>query len=97
MKLSTKIAASMGSLAVLMAVLGVYLIMQLGRVNDVSSEMADRLIPIVTAADEMNNAATEYRLAEALHLYSTEPAQMKEYEKKARKMGGSHRRGRQKT
>ena len=61
MKLSTKIAASMGALAVLMAVLGVYLIMQLGRVNDVSSEMADRLIPIVTAADEMNNAATEYR------------------------------------
>ena len=85
MKLSTKIAASMGALAVLMAVLGVYLIMQLGRVNDVSSEMADRLIPIVTAADEMNNAATEYRLAEALHLYSTEPAQMKEYEKRQEK------------
>ncbi|AMD89883.1 methyl-accepting chemotaxis protein [Desulfovibrio fairfieldensis] len=82
MKLSTKIAASMGCVAVLMGILGVYLIMQMAKVNDVNNEMADRLIPIVKAADEMNNAATEYRLAEVLHLYSTEPAQMREYEER---------------
>ena len=82
MKLSTKIAASMGCLAVLMAVLSVYLIIQMAKVNDVSSEMADRLIPIVMTADEINNAATEYRLAEVLHLYSTEPAQMRRYEER---------------
>ena len=80
MKLSTKIAASMGSLAVLMGVLGVYLIMQMAKVNDVSSLMADRLIPSLANADAMNNAASEYRMAEILHIYNTDAANMREYE-----------------
>ena len=80
MKLSTKIAASMGSLAVLMGVLGVYLIMQMASVNDVSSLMAARLIPSLANADAMNNAASEYRMAEILHIYTTDAAQMREYE-----------------
>ena len=80
MKLSTKIAASMGSLAMLMGVLGVYLIMQMAKVNDVSSLMAARLIPSLANADAMNNAASEYRMAEILHIYTTDAAQMREYE-----------------
>ena len=80
MKLSTKIAASMGSLAVLMGVLGVYLIVQMASVNDVSSLMANRLIPSLANADAMNNAASEYRLAEILLIYNTDAAKMREYE-----------------
>ena len=78
MKLSTKIAASMGSLAVLMGVLGVYLIVQMASVNDVSSLMANRLIPSLANADAMNNAASEYRLAEILLIYNTDAAKMRE-------------------
>ena len=80
MKLSTKIAMSMGFLAVLMGVLGVYLIVQMAKINDVSTLMADRLIPSLANADAMNNAASEYRMAEILHIYSTDAAQMREYE-----------------
>ena len=88
MKLSTKIAASMGSLAVLMGVLGVYLIMQMAKVNDVSSLMAARLIPSLANADAMNNAASEYRMAEILHIYSTDAANMREYETRQGKWEG---------
>ncbi|EQN50808.1 hypothetical protein HMPREF0326_05669 [Desulfovibrio sp. 3_1_syn3] len=88
MKLSTKIAASMGSLAVLMGVLGVYLIMQMASVNDVSSLMAARLIPSLANADAMNNAASEYRMAEILHIYTTDAAQMREYETRQGKWEG---------
>ena len=88
MKLSTKIAASMGSLAVLMGVLGVYLIMQMAQVNDVSSLMAARLIPSLANADVMNNAASEYRMAEILHIYNTDAAKMREYETRQEKWAG---------
>ena len=88
MKLSTKIAASMGSLAVLMGVLGVYLIMQMAQVNDVSSLMAARLIPSLANADAMNNAASEYRMAEILHIYNTDAAKMREYESRQGKWAG---------
>ena len=80
MKLSTKIAASMGSLAVLMGVLGVYLIMQMANTNSVSTLMAERLIPSLANANAMNNAASEYRLAEILLIYNTDVDKMREYE-----------------
>ena len=80
-----KIAASMGCLAVLMAVLSAYLLTQTSNIMGVTSLITRGVIPAVTAADELNKAATEYRLAEALHLYSTEPAQMREYEKQQEK------------
>ena len=88
MKLSTKIAASMGSLAVLMGVLGVYLIMQMAQVNDVSKLMAARLIPCLENAGSMNNAASEYRMAEILHIYNTDAANMREYETRQGKWAG---------
>ena len=81
MKLSVKIAVSMGSLAVLMAGMGVYLMMQMADVNDVSNIMADRRIPLITTLGEVNNAASEYRRAEVLHIYATSPDVMEGYEK----------------
>ena len=85
MKLSVKIAVSMGALAALMAVLGIYLIMQMSKVNDVATEMSQRQMPLVEQVGVINNAASEYRLAEVLHIYATDPAQMREYEKQQQK------------
>ncbi len=85
MKLSVKIAVSMGALAALMAVLGIYLIMQMSKVNDVATEMSQRQMPLVEQVGAINNAASEYRLAEVLHIYATDPAQMREYEKQQQK------------
>ena len=85
MKLSVKIAVSMGALATLMAVLGIYLIMQMSKVNDVSTGLSQRQMPLVEQMGVINNAASEYRLAEVLHIYATDPAQMREYEKQQQK------------
>ena len=88
MKLSAKIAVSMGALAALMAVLGVYLIMQMSKVNDVATELSQRQMPLVEKMGVINNAASEYRLAEVLHIYATDSAQMREYEKQQQKWAG---------
>ena len=85
MKLSVKIAVSMGALATLMAVLGIYLIMQMSKVNDVSTGLSQRQMPLVEQMGVINNAASEYRLAEVLHIYATDPVQMREYEKQQQK------------
>ena len=85
MKLSVKIAVSMGALAALMAVLGIYLIMQMSKVNDVSTGLSQRQMPLVEQMGVINNAASEYRLAEVLHIYATDPVQMREYEKQQQK------------
>ena len=82
MKLSTKIAASMGCLAVLMAILGTYLIMQAARINDSYTEIVDQMMPIRANASDLDKAATAYRLAEVLHIYATDPAVMKMYEER---------------
>ena len=85
MKLSTKIAAGMGCLAVLMGILGGYLLMQMAQINDSFTLVTNQMLPVRANANNIDKAATEYRLAEVLHLYAPEPAQMKEYEKRQEK------------
>ena len=88
MKLSTKIAASMGCLAVLMAIMGGYLIMQTAKINDSYSMIVEQMMPIRSNAGDIDKAATAYRLNEVLHLYATDPAAMKRYEERQEKWAG---------
>ena len=84
MKLSTKISTSMGLLTILIAGLTSYFIIQLSKLNDVSREISERQVPLMRLRGEINNAASEYRLTETLHVYSSNDQQMKEYEKIAK-------------
>ena len=88
MKLSTKIAASMGCLAVLMAIMGGYLIMQTAKINESYSMIVEQMMPIRSNAGDIDKAATAYRLNEVLHLYATDPAAMKRYEERQEKWAG---------
>ena len=72
----------MGALAVLMAVMGLYLLFQMTKINDTATMMANNRIPLVEALGEINNASSEYRLAEILHAYATDPAVMEQLEKR---------------
>lgn len=81
MKLSTKISTSMGLLTILMAGLTIYFILQLSNLNDASGEISYRQVPLMKLMGEINNAASEYRLTETLHIYSSDDQQMKKYEK----------------
>ena len=81
MKLSSKISTSMGVLTVLMAGLTIYFIVQLAALNDASREISYRQVALMKLMGEVNNAASEYRLVEILHIYSSDPEKMREYEK----------------
>mgnify|MGYP000856291738 CR=1 FL=1 len=81
MKLSSKISMSMGMLTVLMAGLTVYFIFQLAALNEASREISGRQVALMKLVGEINNAASEYRLREVLHIYTTDAEKMREYEK----------------
>ncbi len=82
MKLSTKIASSMGFLAVLLGILGLYLLVQMTKINDTATLMANDRLPLVTALGEINNASSEFRLAEVLHVYAASAADKRKYEER---------------
>ena len=82
MKLSTKIASSMGFLAVLIGILGLYLLVQMTKINDTSTIMAEDHLPLVAALGELNNASSEFRLAEVLHVNATSAQDMQQFEER---------------
>ena len=82
MKLSTKIASSMGFLAVLMGILGLYLLMQMTKINDTATLMSNDRLPLVAALGEINNASSEFRLAEVLHVNATSAQAMQQFEER---------------
>ena len=81
MKLSTKISASMGSLIVLIAILAVYLLVQMGSVNQMSTLLAEKNVPVIDLAGKLNNDVSEYRIVEVRHIYATDAAVMQANEK----------------
>ena len=76
MKLSVKISSSMGILTTLLAVLAAYLLLQMQSVNEMSTILAGRNIPVIDLAGKLNNDVSEYRISEIRHIYATEPEQM---------------------
>ena len=81
MKLSTKISASMGSLIVLIAILAVYLLMQMQSINETATVLGERNIPVIDLAGKLNNDVSEYRIVEVRHIYATDAAVMQANEK----------------
>lgn len=80
MRLSTKISASMGTLTVLIAILAVYLLVQLKNVNDTATNLAERNVPVIDLAGKLNNAVSHYRLAEVRYIYTTDPVAIQKNE-----------------
>ena len=81
MKLSTKICLSMGLLTVLMAILTIYLLLQMDKVNGASTELADKKIPIINLASQVNYNIAAARIVEVRHVYATDAGVMKANEK----------------
>ena len=81
MKLSAKISFSMGALTVLIAILAVYLLVQMGSVNEMSTILAERNIPVIDLAGKLNNDVSEYRIAETRYVLNPDPAYRERNEK----------------
>lgn len=75
MKLSTKICLSMGLLAVLMAVLGTYLLVEMDSVNEISTDLTDRKMPIMSLVGLLSTNLTRQRTIEMRYVCNTDPAQ----------------------
>ena len=76
MKLSTKIAASMGTLAALMAILGCYLITELIKSNTMSTTMAEKFVPLISLSDQIKTDVVMYRLNESYHIFAQNAEEM---------------------
>ncbi len=70
MKLSAKLALSMGLLTLLIACMGGLGMWQMRSINNASSELSGHSIPAIVAADAINNASSEYRIAETRYIYA---------------------------
>ena len=81
MKLSTKISYSMGTLTVLIAILAVYLLLQMQQINDAATVMAERYIPVIDLAGRLNNDVSQHRMMEIRHVYATSRAMKEDREK----------------
>ena len=67
----------MGTLTALIAILAAYLLVQMGNVNDTVTALAERNIPVIELAGKLNNDMSEYRMSQVLHIYASEPEQMR--------------------
>ena len=81
MKLSGKISLSMGVLTVLAAILALYLLTEMDKVNNASTELANQKMPILSLAGRVGSDVAQQRIVEIRHIYSTDKAHMDQEEK----------------
>ena len=82
MKLATKLSLAMGILLAMLCGMGIFSLIQMSRINDSSTEIADNWLPSTRYAQGMNVDTSNYRIQEIMHIFSTTPEQMARYEKR---------------
>ena len=82
MKLATKLSLAMGILLAMLCGMGIFSLVQMSRINDSSTEIADNWLPSTRYAQGMNVDTSDYRIQEIMHIFSTTPEQMARYEKR---------------
>ena len=81
MKLSTQIGASMSILAVLVIIMGSFLLYQMQKLNDATDVISTSRLPIVMDMGTVNTAVADYRRLQFVHILSANPEQVKRVEK----------------
>ncbi|MFD2112327.1 methyl-accepting chemotaxis protein [Thiorhodococcus fuscus] len=81
MKLRTKLAIGFGLLILLAAATGGFAILQMGKVNQASTEITVNWMPSIRYVQSMNTKTSDFRIAELQHVLSEDPAQIASLEK----------------
>ncbi|RST44880.1 methyl-accepting chemotaxis protein, partial [Variovorax sp. DXTD-1] len=81
LRIATKLLASFLAVLSLTAVLGVVSVLQLSKVNQMSTDMAVNWMPSAQSLLEMRGLMARYRSEEMQHLLSTDPEDAARYEK----------------
>ena len=84
MRLSTKLSLAMGTLTLVIAVMGTFNIYQMKKINDAAATLADNWMPAIVSIEEVNTIASNFRLNETQHVYTEDEALMAQYENNMR-------------
>jgi Methyl-accepting chemotaxis protein len=79
--IKAKIISAFGLLLVVVTALGAFAVYQLAKVNHVSTEMAANWMPSIDSIGRINNAVSDFRIAEAMHILQTSEVGMADEEK----------------
>ena len=97
MTLRTKFLLLTAILLLLLCGQGLFSLYQMNSINDASTEISKNWLPSCNAANSLNTLTSDYRLYEVMHVYSTTPEDMDNYEKlmaetleKIKKIQNSH-------
>jgi methyl-accepting chemotaxis protein len=82
LRLFTKLLLSFAMVLLLCLALGIFAIVQLGRVNQTSTDLETNWMPSVRVLLEMKYDLARYRAQESQHILSTTEAEMDKYEKR---------------
>src|SRR5437899_11899006 len=81
LRLATKLLASFIAVLALTVFVGVFSIMQLEKVNQMSTDITTNWMPATRALLEMKGLMSRYRAQELQHILSTQDAELTSYEK----------------
>ena len=76
----------MGLLLAMLCGMGIFSLIQMSRINAASTEIADNWLPSTRYAQGLNVYASNYRIQEIMHIFSTSKELMEKYEKRMNEM-----------
>ena len=86
LKMSAKLIVSFASVLTLTLVVAIFSIVQLGRVNQTSTDMEINWMPSVRATSDMNTNTSDFRIAALQHILSVDANDMSRYEQEMAKV-----------
>ncbi|MDX1587906.1 MAG: methyl-accepting chemotaxis protein [Oleiphilaceae bacterium] len=81
LKIFTKLIGAFGVVLVLFLATGVYSLVQMSKINDASTELADNWMIAVQSAQKIESLTANFRLAELQYIVSTVPEEVARYER----------------
>jgi methyl-accepting chemotaxis protein len=81
LKLATKLGLGFFVVLLLMAIMGAVALLEMGKVNQQSTEISTNWMPSINFIHQMNTATSDYRIAELNHVLSETAEKMAQYEK----------------
>ena len=81
MTLRAKLLLLTAILLILLCGQGLFSLYQMNSINEASTEISKNWLPSCNAANSLNTLTSDYRLYEVMHVYSTTPEAMDNYEK----------------
>lgn len=80
MKLSTKLFVLLAVLLAGIVIVGMFSLKRMAQINDKSSEISDNWLPSTVAVQSLNTMTSDFRIYEISHIYSEDPASLRENE-----------------